>query len=121
VIEEFDDAAMVTDVVISLAKKEVYRPSLALIREAVHKREADKAPGLRELPWVRQELPPWVKRWFYARFRASPPDMRSFREQYPDVTDPPKGEWMPPDAYEQEAQEIKFSDVQSAFSAGKYV
>jgi hypothetical protein len=117
VLMEFDDAALVTEAVISLAKSEVYRPSLALIRMKVHKMQADKAPGHRVIPWTRQELPLWVKRWFYARFRATPPDMRVFPEQASEIS----GEPMPEDAYVKEAQEITHADVQGAFAAGKHV
>lgn len=121
VIQEFDDAAMVTDVVMQLARREVYRPSLALIREAVHKRQQDQAPGHRELPWGRQEIPLWVKRWFYARFRHSPPDLRPFKEQYALGTEPPQGGWMPDSLYVEEAQRVGHDEVKGAFAAGKHM
>ena len=124
-IEEYEDAALVTEAIIDLGKREVYRPSLALIGQAVAKRQKDRgvverptAPP-RELPWVKSEIPHWVKRWFYARFRAVPPDRRHFREQWPDGGKPDDYDWMPEGEYVKEAEEVVADDVAGVFQAGR--
>jgi len=64
------------------------------------------------------EMPAWVKRWLYARFVASPPDLRVFREQagIPEGKEPKQG-WMPEDAYVEEAKTVTPSQVRQLMKA----
>ena len=111
IIENMEDAAIVTKAILNLARKEDYRPSIASIKGEVTRLEKNAAPAFMTQVSSGGAMPPWVLRWFYARFRKEPPDTRAFHEQFPDIKDGPpphphQSQWMPEGLYEEEAKSI---------------
>lgn len=58
------------------------------------------------------EIPLWVKRWLFARFIHTPPDLRWFPEQRDFRA--PEGDWMPEGMYEFEAQALTAKQLNAA-------
>jgi hypothetical protein len=96
-------------------------PSWAEIKEAIRAVRArrPKPEPEEEAVYVSGlEMPEWIKRWLYARFVASPPDLRVFKEQQgvaPDVT--PREGWMPEDAWVEEAKTVTAAQVRQLMKA----
>jgi hypothetical protein len=90
-----------------------YPPAWAEIRERIR---ALHRPVREEIIEEHFDIPAWVKRWCYARFVLKPPDMRPFRESYPEHSargNTPTLGWMPDDAYANEALEISDAMVKA--------
>lgn len=118
--EEYEDAELVTQAIFDLAKTQQYRPTFALIREAIQKRQEDAyVPEVKEIDFVRSPMPYWVCRWYYARFMVTPPDMRIFPEMMSGLEPDEKGhEVMPEDAYVEEAKTVAPESVLGALTGG---
>ena len=93
-------------------------PAWAEIKEAIRAvRVRTPARPQPEESFEAEEMPEWVKRWLYARFIASPPDMRPFKEQSGLQHGEPRDGWMPEEAYAEEAKAVTPAMVRQVFAA----
>ena len=110
----YEDAALASKAILHGIREWKYPPRYAEIVELIRmeKRKAGLSIPAQEKvedALIDAVVPDWVKRFVYARFVIKPPDMRPFRESYPEVVargDEPVAGWMPGSAYEVEARAI---------------
>jgi hypothetical protein len=108
----FEDAQLASKAILDGIREWKFPPRYAEIVERIRMQRRGTmrtAPPMLEEALEDAVVPEWVKRWTYARFVVKPPDLRPFRESYPDVVE--RGEepamgWMPGAQYEVEARAL---------------
>lgn len=121
-----DDTEAVSKAILDGVNEWKFPPTWAEIKERVRvKRKGaiprDPAPPQAQPTVEDLMIPSWVKQWTYARFVRGEPDLRPFRESYPEDVrrgNEPVGGWMPTDLYEEEAKLVTDEKVRAVIRAG---
>jgi hypothetical protein len=123
-----EEAELASKAILQGVNEWKFPPSWAEIKERI--RSLERRPGAKpqdpppqEVPESVEDyrIPEWGREWIYARYFKDPPDLRPFRESYPEDVrrgNEPTDGWMPTHLYREEAKAVTDEKVRAVISAG---